>query len=50
MRSWLTFRAHADHGGDSDARDLYQEEGPEKSSRGTLDVDLLEYVTWAQMG
>ncbi|MGH2597038.1 MAG: TipAS antibiotic-recognition domain-containing protein [Actinomycetota bacterium] len=28
---------------------MYQEEGPEKASRGTFDADLLEYVTRAQM-
>lgn len=27
---------------------MYKEEGPEKSSRGTFDSDLLEYVTRAQ--
>jgi hypothetical protein len=24
---------------------MYEEEGPEKASRGTFDADLLEYVT-----
>jgi hypothetical protein len=27
---------------------MYEEEGPEKASRGTFDADLLEYVTRAQ--
>jgi hypothetical protein len=28
---------------------VYEEEGPEKASRGTFDADLLEYVIRAQM-
>ncbi|MGH2595462.1 MAG: TipAS antibiotic-recognition domain-containing protein [Actinomycetota bacterium] len=39
-------------GGDPDITEslgrMYREEGPEKASRGTLDADLLKYVTWAQ--
>ena len=27
---------------------MYREEGPEEASRGTLDADLLEYVTSPQ--
>jgi hypothetical protein len=29
---------------------MYNEEGPEKASRGTFDADLLEYVTRAHAG